>query len=75
MKQGREARTCQETAEGPKKPESGTATDPDGPSHHGARLGDVVEGAQNLEGAGPGARRPGRRKDVTTLQGIDSKGA
>jgi hypothetical protein len=75
MRQGREATICQETAERPRKPASGTATDPDGPSHHGARRGDVVEGAENLEGAGPGANTPGRREDVKTLQGIDSKGA
>jgi hypothetical protein len=75
MKQGREARTCQETAERLRKPGSGTATGQDGPSHHGASPGDVVEGAENLEEAGSGANTPGRREDVKTLQGIDSKGA
>jgi hypothetical protein len=75
MKQGRTARACQETAERLRKPASGTATVWDGPSQYGASPGDVVEGANDLEGAGSGANTPGRREDVKTLQGIDSKGA
>lgn len=73
-KQGREAQACQETAERLRKPESGPAVEVDGPPQHGAGLGDVVEGAENLMEAGPGARAPGSRKDVTTLEGIDSTG-
>jgi hypothetical protein len=46
----------------------------DGPPQHGACLDDVVEGADNLMEAGPGAKAPGSRKDVTTLEGIDSTG-
>jgi hypothetical protein len=73
-KQGREARTCQETAERLRKPGSGTAARRDGSLHDGASPGDVVEGAKNLEGAGSGGQRPDRREDVKTLEGIDSKG-
>jgi hypothetical protein len=73
MKQGREARTCQETAERSRKPESGTAARQDGSLHDGAGPGDVVEGAQNLEEAGSGGQRPGRQEDVKTLKGIDSR--
>jgi hypothetical protein len=46
----------------------------DGPPQHGASLDDVVEGAENLKEAGSGAKAPDSRKDVTTLEGIDSTG-
>jgi hypothetical protein len=43
-KQGRGARACQETAEGLRKPESGTGAGNGQPVPHGASPGDVVEG-------------------------------
>jgi hypothetical protein len=68
MKQGREARTCQETAERSRKPESGTAAGPDGPLHHGASPGDVVEGAKKGTSWEPDpVARPGSREDVKAL--------
>jgi len=67
MRQGREARVCWQTAERLRKPESGTAVGVDVPAAYGASPGDVVEGARNLVGAGPGALAPGSRRDVTTL--------
>jgi hypothetical protein len=54
MKQGREARACQETAERLGKPASGTAVTSDKVIVHGASPGDVVEGAKNLVGVGSG---------------------
>lgn len=54
MEQGREARVCWQTAGRLREPESGTATGVDVPVVHGASPGDVVEGARNLAGAGPG---------------------
>jgi len=74
MKQGREARVCWQTAGRLREPESGTAAGVDVPAVYGASLGDVVEGARNLAGAGPGVTTPGSRVDVTTLEGIDSTG-
>ncbi len=71
MEQGREARVCQETAERPRKPESGAATGVDVPVVHGASPGDVVEGAKDLVGAGSGVT-PDGLEDVTTLEGIES---
>ena len=74
MKQGREARACQETAERLGKPESGTAADGGRAAAHGASPGDAVEGAKNLVGVGTGPRGSVGRRDVKTLEGIDSKG-
>jgi len=44
MKQGREARVCHETAEGLRKPESGTAAEVDDTAVNGADPGDAVKG-------------------------------
>jgi hypothetical protein len=74
MKQGREARACQETAERLRKPGSGTAADRGRTAADGASPGDVVEGAKNLVGVGSDPRGSGGRQDVKTLEGIDSKG-
>lgn len=73
MKQGRGPRVCQETAEGLRKPESGTAAGDGRPAAHGADPGDVVEGAKNLMGAGAGGSA-GQWLDVMTLEGIDFTG-
>jgi hypothetical protein len=74
MKQGREARACQETAERLREPESGTAADDGRAAAHGASSEDAVEGAENLVGVGAGPRGSAGRQDVKTLEGIDSKG-
>jgi hypothetical protein len=74
MKQGREARVCQETAERLRKPGSGTATGDGRTRRNGASPGDVVDGAKNLVGVGAGPRGSVGREDVRALEGIDSKG-
>lgn len=74
MKQGREARACQETAETLRKRESGTAADGGRAAAHGASSRDAVEGAKNLVGVGADPRGSAGRQDVKTLEGIDSKG-
>lgn len=71
-KQGRGARVCHETAEGLRKPESGTATETDEPSRTG-----LIRGMPSRGGEPRGSRSgPGGsdgREDVTTLEGIDCK--
>lgn len=72
MKQGREARACQETAEGLRKPESGTGAGVDGPPQHGASPRDTVGGAEDLRGVGPSEGSDGREV-VKTLEGRDAR--
>jgi len=66
MKQGREARVCQETAERPRKPESGTAVVVDDPPQLGLTRVTSSKGQETSWEPEP-VERPVRREDVTTL--------
>jgi hypothetical protein len=65
---------CQETAERLRKPESGTAVDGDDPPHTGLIRVTPSKGRRTSWEPDPTLDAPGRREDVTTLEGIDSTG-